>query len=929
MPDLHALATYLPPAIVRDLLSNPQGRSDLLVEQFAGAVLFADISGFTPLTAALSQRGAEGPEELARLLNAYFERMIALIEREGGEVIAFEGDALTVLFPAHGEPLGTAVRRAWQAGQAMQDAMDEFVAIPTSIGTISLGMKVAIGAGEILAMQVGGEGGHWQYVIAGPPLQQIAQAEKAAGRGKVVCSPEAAALLPSEPLPPKPLNRPDWPAVQDAAAVAAALRRFVPQPVLAWMDEGLYDWLPVLRPVCVLFCRVQGIAYDCPDGPQKLHRFVRQAQRALAHYGGVVGRLAIGDKGTVLLAFFGAPPYAHEDDPARAVRWALDMLATEYGDNLAMGIATGPLFAAPVGSTTRREYTVMGNAINLAARLMGKAGPGRALCNDETYERARQEVAFEPLLPMRVKGRKEPIWTYRPLEVRLERPRAPLRRDRVEVIGREAELGRLSEALTAVSAGKSRTLLLEGEAGLGKSCLVNWLADRAREQGLTVWRGAGLRHAPYQAWRDILRAALDLPEESTPQERYTHVRRQVQALAPEQLPRLPLLNDLLDLGLEDPPELAAWNPSLRKQHLTALLLTLLRAWVRQQPRVVLLEDAQWLDSLSWDLAVYLAHSLSASGGGLLLLLAMRPLDEYDLGAQYLATLHLLVDVEEVWLGPLDETAVVRVAEARLGVPPGSLPQAVAALVRRLAGGNPLYAGELVANLREREVLHVEAVPQRERRPGERPYRCVLVGDLEAAGRRLPDTLQGLLLERIDRLGAERQAVLQVGALLGAAFPYQTLRDIVQEQLGLEEETLRRHLEALSILGLEQVRPAGQVRFGPLLVREVAYGMLPHGRRRELHRAAARWYEARFQATGGEGAPDLARLAHHWRHAGVEEKERHYARLAGEQALRHDAATEAAAYLSRALELTPEEAAEERQVLARLLARAQKATGDPH
>jgi class 3 adenylate cyclase len=933
---LSTMASYVPPSVVRRVLAETQCPREPYAERFPAATLFADVSGFTPLTAALGRKGAEGPEELTRLLNTYFGHVITLIEAEGGEVVKFGGDAVTVLFPAEGEPLSYAVRRALQAAEAMQAAMAEFAALPTSVGPISLGMKVGIGAGEVLAMQVGGYDENWEFVIAGDPLHQVAAAEKQAERGKIVLSPEAAAALCPEPLPARPLGRPAWAAIADPTAVARVLRCFVLKPVLAWLDQGLYEWLAVLRPMSVMFVGVYGMDYGRPDVLEPFHNFVRMVQETIADYGGVLSRLSVGDKGTVLLILFGAPPFSHEDDPLRAVRAALDLQdqAGDHAVQLAIGITTGHLFAGPVGGETRREYTVMGDAANMAARLMGKAGAGGILCDSDTYQQAQGQVSFEGLLPMRIKGKVGPMWVYRPLEVLASETKV-VSHVHGRLVGREGELAGLEAILATVEAGETRVLIVQGEAGIGKSRLAVELAQMAAARRLTVLRGGGRsteQQAPYRAWREVLRDLFDLQGKLTPEERRQRVRFQVQERAPDQMRRLPLLNDVLSLGFEDNEYVAGLSPAQRKQSLIALLLRLLRGWAQERPLLLLLEDAQWMDSLSWDLAVYLARSLSVAEAPLLLVLVMRPFDDYNVGAQYLATLHLLVDVDELWLEGLGAEETVRVAEERLGLPEGGLPEVVAALVRQRAGGNPFYAEELVLNLREHGVIRVELDPRRRGERGGRPYRCQVIKDLDAPGKALPDTLQGLVLDRIDRLPAERQMVLKVGAVIGDVFDYRTLRDVLEGRLGVDERGLRGHLDALTILGVEKQQGSEselQYVFHNVLAREAAYETLLYAQRRELHRAVARWY---VQNYGGEEEvtslqPYLPLLVHHYHQAGEKEHECFYARLAGEQAARQYANVEAITYLTRALDLTPEEDIVGRRALLQLRKAAYTAQGD--
>ena len=177
---LRTIATYVPPRLVRTILNSasPAKPTEPQINSFAAAVLYADVSGFTPLTEALALKGAEGPEELTRLLNRYFGWMIAFIEAEGGEVVKFGGDSLTVVFPAIDEPLSIATRRAMQAASTMQTAMDEFGVMESSVGLISLQMKLGIGAGHLLETQVGGVFNRWEYIITGDALFQATLAER-------------------------------------------------------------------------------------------------------------------------------------------------------------------------------------------------------------------------------------------------------------------------------------------------------------------------------------------------------------------------------------------------------------------------------------------------------------------------------------------------------------------------------------------------------------------------------------------------------------------------------------------------------------------------------------------------------------------------------------------------------------------------------
>jgi len=304
LADLHGptalslLEPYVPSTLIRRILKTPVVKQEANVERFEAAVLFSDISGFTPLAEALSKKGPEGPEELTRVLNSCFSRIIGLIERQGGEVTQFTGDALTVLFPVRDESLGHCIRRARQAADAIHGAMREFEDFPSIAGPLSLNMRSAIGAGHVMDMEIGGYGGRWEYVVVGDPLRQIAEAQAKSHKGEIVLSPEAQAGIYPEILTPHPLVAPTPSESGIPDAYEDRLRCFVPQAVLSWLDQGLQEWLGVLRPMTVLFVGVNGLTYTDAQSAIRLHLLLREAQEIIGHYEGTLRQLAMDDKGS-------------------------------------------------------------------------------------------------------------------------------------------------------------------------------------------------------------------------------------------------------------------------------------------------------------------------------------------------------------------------------------------------------------------------------------------------------------------------------------------------------------------------------------------------------------------------------------------------------------------------------------------------------
>lgn len=898
---LSAILPYLPPTLVRAALTQGIPLNEIAATDIPAAILFADVSGFTPLTELLARRGAEGPEELTYVLNTYFSAMIDALEDEGGEVVKFSGDALTVLFPAIDEPLGYAVRRALQAATQMQHLMTAFSTVTTSAGPVHLAMKIGIGAGTVRTFQVGGMFGRWEYLVAGDPLRQVTAAENNAAPGQVVCSPETAALDLPAALPPRAVQLPANHKAE-GTHLFPALIGYIPASIRAWLEEGLSEWIAVLRPITVLFLGIGGLDYNAPAALTNIQACMSALQVAAYRHEGSINKLVVDDKGTVLMVLFGVPPFAHSDDPARAVACALDFqqVATTQGLRMAVGIATGHVFAGPVGSRTRREYTVMGGTVNLAARLMSAAGARQIRCERATFLAARRIFDFEVLPLIKVKGIADLIPVYRPTG----QPATPLDAGiTIPLIGREPETARLAQALESFQAQQQgHVFILEGETGMGKSRLIAEFRRMVQATNTQWLYRAGLHNTqtPYQAWLPIIMACLpqspdQAPSTETIEQRMAHV-------APHRSDLLPLLNDVLGLDLPENATLAPLQSNERHDLRMSLLVELIRLRALQAPLVIVLEDAQWFDSLSWELTQAVGRAINAGRLPLLLLLSIR-LTEQPPSLEALESLVQLPSAERIRLHPLSADATLDLAANCLGQPPAIMPANLATLLRNRVGGNPFFAEELVLSLRDQGMLRVIMGT-------ERPY-CELADDNDQLLRSIPPTLHGLVLARIDRLPPEQQLTLKLGAVIGYQFAYAPLYRLLNQTRAASHEEATIWLAQLAereFLRSVAPPPNAIYEFQHAIIRDVTYNTLLFSQRRQLHRAVAEWYE-QFVPDTGDKESDQVRpvarwniLAYHWEQVGELQRAINALQQAGTQALKLYALAEARQALSHALAL---------------------------
>jgi predicted ATPase/class 3 adenylate cyclase len=903
-----------------------------LPDRAVGAALFADVAGFTPLAEAFaaSLGPRRGAEELTALLNRIYGALIAEVNRFGGSVVTFSGDAVTCWFDdferletrglrlgeqcldklaSSPKPLASPTLRAVACALAMQRAMAPFAAVTAGGVTASLVVKIAVAAGPARRFCLGDPQVQLLDVLAGATLDRLATAAALAGPHEVLLDEATAQLL--EPavtlaewrgaraavLAGLTLDVPDapWPALAPDAVPAAVARHWL---VPAVAERVLHDdlFLAELRPAVALMMQFGGLDYDGDAAGALLDGFVRHVQRIVTSYGGVLVDITMADKGGYLYTAFGAP-VAREQDARRAVLAALELQALRVHPTAPpprIGISCGTMRAGAYGGAGRRTYGVLGDDVNLACRLMDRAAPGEILASQRVREVAGADCGWTAQAPVRLKGKRDEVPVFsltseRPAEIDVARS------SHRTLSGRAHERAVLQRAAASLQTGAGGVLLLEGEPGIGKSRLL------AKFQSLlppmvACLAGAGQsieQRTPYRAWRELLAALFGFSMADTSQTRCDRVLAFAAQLAPELYDRLPLLADVLEIELPESDVTRALDARLRGESVADLVVGLVRVRAAAQPVALVIDDAHWLDSRSWSLVVAVAQALVVERLPVLLVVATRPQDAQQPGWRQLPALLRLPGCERLVLRELAPADVHALLAERLGVAAAAIPEQLRALVQERSGGNPLFAEELLAALLDARLVRVEHDGT--------AIRCSVAPGLEEAAGLLPETLQALLLARIDRLPVEQQLTLKVAAVIGPTFAYPPLHSTHARHAATDGTALKhelRTLAALSYTWLEEPEPNLAYSFKHVLVQEAAYETLLYAQRRELHLAVARWYERR----ASDSAYPL--LTHHYRRAEEPERERHYARLAGIQAAEQYANDEAVAYFSRALELTP-------------------------
>ncbi|HEX6608933.1 MAG TPA: AAA family ATPase, partial [Chloroflexia bacterium] len=746
-------------------------RGTSLPDRTHGAALFADIAGFTPLTETLMRRlGARrGGEELTHQLNRVYDALVAEVHRYGGSVLGFSGDAITCWF-ADGAPEAAppATLRATASALAMQQVMAPFATVSLPGGdTVSLAMHVTVAAGPARRFVVGDPAIQIIDVAAGAALDRMALVEPLAGKGEVILDAEAVVQAGDQliiqgwrisadtgargamvaglraPVPATP-----WPPLLAAALRAEDLRPWLLPAVYARLQSERIEFLTELRPVVALFLRLEGIDYEGdPAAGATLDAYVRWVQGTLARYEGTLLQFTVDDKGSYFYAAFGAP-IAHEDDARRAVAAAFELSQPPSLPAplrpLQIGLSQGTMRTGAYGGTTCRTYGALGSEVNLASRLMQHAAPGQVLASERVHLLTSETFGWDALPPIRVKGRSSPVAVYSLRGPAAQGPAAPP----ADMVGRAAEQAALGHALHALRRGTGRVIIVEGDPGIGKSRLLAAARRQATALEISAFTGTGdavEQLTPYHAWGTIFSRVLDLPPGAPGETQRAHLERRLAAL-PDQARVAPLLGAVPGIAIPDNESTAGMAGAARAEHTINLLVAILQDVAAHTPTVIILDDAQWLDSASWALALAVSRRVQP----LLLIVSTRPLpapppDEYTQLRATAAQGHLR-------LGALPPDDVAAVVAQRLGVT--RLPAPVTALIRQRAEGHPFFSEELACALRDAGWISVAG--------GE----CRVAPGVDLSAVTFPDTLHGVILSRIDRLAPSQQVTLKTASVIG-------------------------------------------------------------------------------------------------------------------------------------------------------------------
>ena len=694
----------------------------------------------------------------------------------------------------------------------------------------------------------------------------------------------------------------------------ARLEQYIPKELLAKLEAarttgGIQG---ERRVVTMLFCDVTGSTaaaekLDPEDWAQIMNGAFKYLIAPIYRYEGTLARLM----GDAILAFFGAP-IAHEDDPNRAVLAGLEILQAigpyraeverKWGVEfeVRVGINTGLVVVGEVGSDLRVEYTALGDAINVAARMEQAAQPGTVLITADTHRMVAPLYEFEDLGRIEVRGKSEPVGTYRVLGTKSE----PGRERGIEgldspMVGRDKEMERLQGLVADLRQGRGQIVSLVGEAGLGKSRIIAELHQTltndslleedgpsspgaAGSVGLSWYEGRSRSYessTPYAPFVGLLNSFFRLDAADSDAGKYEKIIQALNSMQPEGgLNAAPLIATILGVPVpeEDKHLLQYLQPPQVKEKTFQAVAQIFERSAASRPTVLVFEDLHWSDPTSLEL---LDNLMALTDRVPLMLMAvLRPVrQEPAWRIHESAQRDFAHCYSSIALEPLDEensrTLVGNLLEIE------DLPDRVRTLILSKSEGNPFIVEEVIrslldANLVVRENSH-----------------WVATGEI--ANITLPDTLLGVITARLDRLSEESRLVAQTASVIGREFALGTLTEIYQAQAHVDEALA--DLQRRELIREKSRVPHPQYMYKHVLTQEAAYASLLLARRRELHLQVAQCLEQ-------NNPEQLHEIARHFLEAQEQGRAVPYLVEAGDQAAQAYATSEAVGHYRRALDI---------------------------
>ena len=864
--------------------------------RFQAAALSVDISGFTSLTETLTRRQQVDVEFLTETLNDIFNPVVKETRKYGGIIPLFAGDAFTALFVCRDEfdDHVLATRRAIATAVYIQQFFmvgGQTRQVHTDFGSFALDIRIGLSFGPV-EWGIPGEGDAYSFYFRGSAIRDCIQAQKQAQTGQILVDEMIMATatdhITADPLPNKPyhslrgcsLDIP-VPNTKPPCFSRESLAPFIPTSVLDLTIKAEF------RTVCPVF-----LSFDTSDDMDAFHTFVTAVMSLARQYGGYFSQIDFSDKSSMFLILFGAP-VTYDNQVERAADFLLALKREKMPVRWRAGITSGTVWAGIRGGAERCEYGIVGDVVNLAARLTTRAGWGEIWVSTAVYEQLKQAYWLSKLGTFSFKGKRDKTVVYWLLG----------KMETIDTIaamgamfGRARELEQLHKTVQPLLSRHFAGLIyIFGDAGMGKTWLVNEFQGQIMKNHFLNWfycPTQEISQTSLHPFKHFLRDYFRQFSQFSPEENRANfdmvfdflvqqlpAAEQVTQVKQELIRTRSVLAAMVDLYWQD-SLYDRLEPKLRFENMLAAFKNFMKAQSLLRPVIMHIEDGHWLDPDSQQMIESL--TMNMADYPIAILCTSRYEDD---GQKVQFSVDSVTPAYQIELVPLLPADIKLLAESHLQ---NEVSADVIHFLEEKTSGNPYFVEQLLFTLQAQDLL--DAHPEEDKHP----Y------TLRARQREtVPSTINAVLVSRLDRLPHAVREVIQTAAVLGREFSLPILAHMLPTDLPLEE-----YFKIAKQNRIWYSLNEWRYSFTHGLLRDAAYNMQLRTRLRELHRLAG---EAIQKVDAVNLNARYAELAFHYDRADMAQQAADWYRQAGEQAAAQYATTEALTYLNRALELIPETA----------------------
>lgn len=842
--------SFVPYILKKQFAVNPLREFGASSDENYAALLWIDICSFSKLCNRLMKDTLHGVEIITNILQDHYSSLLKIITEFGGQPLFFAGDGLMTAWPGDE---ATAEKSVALAVVCAHEILAKLNTVDDKNELLSLHAIVSVGNWQMTELE--GVDKNRLFSFSGEVFDDITLASRNKAPGEILISHKALLCLDKDlksvPVEfdtfilkeiPWQFSIPQLKELQLTAEAIEKLESFVPRTLTFPLNRERLKWIAEIRPVTIVFVKLPNNSSHSSENRARLLTTTSLVKELVSKYDGLLSQVWMDEKESNMLICFGPPPSAHNDNPERGVHLAFEInrLFLKSGFENNIGVSTGMAYCGIIGNDFLRQYTVIGDVVNVSERL-AEIKENTVLCDRTTYTATNRNIHYKPASTHTLKSRAEPALLYSPEgfsdSIKSGNDNSS--------VGRRNELAALMDAFNSGIAGISNTAILEGDSGMGKSKLLVDFKNGIKSKEIKILSGSGdflARNTPYSAWADIFSSILNLTQTDLLNTK-TSV---IESLVNRYGYRACLLNAVLQLDIPDSKEVKTMTGSQRVVATHDFLLALLKEETEKQALIIIIDDAQWMDEITWKLL----DSINTALNNCFIVLAFQNTEGIpqiqllkNKGAKTILLKELLKE---------DEEALIC---ARLGVT--GIADDVYKTVHGIAKGNPFFCIELTDSLLELELLSIE-----------NNY-CSFSKNILAEEISLPETVRGALRRKIDHLKPGSQLSMKVGSVVGNRFSSKIICGIYP--IATEKKSVPSFLSEVMQSGFINETLVDNLEgyfFNNAITAEVAYEMTLSEQRKHLHSKTAEWYEKNF---ADNLSPFYVQVAHHWVNAGENEK----------------------------------------------------------